>query len=99
MDVPCTAINAARISHLRRDSVYRHLSRGRPRATEFSEFVERPGQGRADAANRSLRVGVSQATFCAEGLVGSTERERVRNHMHTKLGEHNLQGELGFHAA
>jgi hypothetical protein len=31
--------------------------------------------------------------------VGSTERERVRNHMHTKLGEHNLQGELGFHAA
>jgi hypothetical protein len=31
--------------------------------------------------------------------VGSTERKRVRNHMYTKLGEHNLQGSLGFHAA
>jgi hypothetical protein len=78
-------INATRISYLRRDGVYRYSSRGRPCVTESGEFVERHSQGRTDAANRCLRVGVSQATFCTEGLVGSTECERVRNHMHTKV--------------
>jgi hypothetical protein len=77
--------------------VTRHAAdRARPNP---ANFVERPDQGRTDAVNRRLRVGVSQATFCAEGLVGSTERKRVRNYMYTKLGEHNLQGSLGFHAA
>ena len=51
----------------------------------------------ADTANRLLDIGILQATFCVEQLMGGAERERLGNDMHAQFVEDDLQRKLGFH--
>ena len=79
------------------DDPVRSRTYGGAAAAGCSNSGDHLGQCCADAANRLLAIGIPSSR--PQARMGGAERERLGNEMHAQFAEHDLQRELGFHAA